>query len=164
MLRKKKRYYKAVFQQLQQLVPDLRVEALCLDFESATWAAIKSVFPDAEIKGCAFHWCQAVMRKVAKLGLKTAYDQKKSMHLFVRKLLALVYLPSDHIQPAFNQLLQTTASASAANTQRMTYLTNTWFNNRVWTVQQWSVYRQSVRTNNDVEGWHDQVVHSCSFT
>jgi len=110
------------------------------------------VFPEAEIKGCAFHWCQAVMRKVAKLGLKTAYDQKKSVHLFVRKLLALPYLPSDHMQPAFNQLVQTTASASAAIKQLMTYLTNTWFNNRVWTVQQWSVYRQSVRTNNDVEG------------
>ena len=92
------------------------------------------------------------MRKVAKLGLKTAYDQKKSVHIFVRKLLALPYLPSDHMQPAFNQLVQTTFSASAAIKLLVTYLTNTWFNNRVWTVQQWSVYRQSVRTNNDVEG------------
>jgi hypothetical protein len=53
------------------------------------------------MKGCAFHWFQAVMRKVTKLGLKTSNDQKKSVHLFVRKLLALPYLPSDHIKPAF---------------------------------------------------------------
>ncbi|CAC5405620.1 unnamed protein product [Mytilus coruscus] len=54
-------------------------------------------FPTAEINGCSFHW----WRKVAELGLKTAYDSKKSVHLFIRKLLALPYLPSDHIRPAF---------------------------------------------------------------
>jgi hypothetical protein len=47
------------------------------------------VFPDAEIKGCVFHWGQAVMRKVANLGLKTSYNEKKGVHIFVRKLLAL---------------------------------------------------------------------------
>jgi transposase-like protein len=39
--------------------------------------AIKAVFPDAEIKRCAFHWGQAVMRKVANLGLKTSYNENK---------------------------------------------------------------------------------------
>ncbi|VDI72607.1 Hypothetical predicted protein [Mytilus galloprovincialis] len=154
MSRKRKRDYKAVFERLKQIVPDLRVEAFCLDFESAAWSAIKIVFPTAEIKGCSFHWCQAVMRKVAKLGLKTAYDSKKSVHLFIRKLLALPYLPSDHIRPAFTEMLQTTATASPQIKQLMTYLQRTWFNNTVWTVQQWSVHRLSVRTNNDVEGWH----------
>ncbi|CAC5364718.1 unnamed protein product [Mytilus coruscus] len=119
---------------------------------TAAWSAIKTVFPTAEKKGCSFHWCQAVMRKVAKLGLKTAYDSKKSVHLFIRKLLALPYLPSDHIRPAFTEMLQTTATASPQIKQLMTYLQRTWFNNTVWTVQQWSVHRLSVRTNNDVEG------------
>ncbi|CAG2240451.1 unnamed protein product [Mytilus edulis] len=154
MSRKRKRDYKAVFERLKQVVPDLRVQAFCLDFESAAWSAIKTVFPTAEIKGCSFHWCQAVMRKVAMLGLKTAYDSKKSVHLFIRKLLALPYLPSDHIRPAFTEMLQTTATASPQIKQLMTYLQRTWFNNTVWTVQQWSVHRLSVRTNNDVEGWH----------
>ena len=45
------------------------------------------MFPDADIKGCAFHWGQAVMRKVANLGLKTSYNEKKGVHFFVRKLL-----------------------------------------------------------------------------
>jgi hypothetical protein len=41
------------------------------------------LFPDAEIKRCAFHWGQAVMRKVANLGLKTSYNEKKGDHIFV---------------------------------------------------------------------------------
>jgi hypothetical protein len=107
------------------------------------------VFPDADIKGCAFHWGQAVMRKVANLGLKTSYNEKKGVHFFVRKLLALSYLPADHIRPAFNNISQAT---SIQLQLLVNYLTNTWLNNTTWSVQQWSVFRQTVRTNNDVEG------------
>ncbi|CAC5370087.1 unnamed protein product [Mytilus coruscus] len=98
---------------------------------------------------------QGIMRKVAKLGLKTAYDSKKSVHLFIRKLLALPYLPSDHIRPAFTEMLQTTATASPQIKQLMTYLqrvpgstTQSGLFNSGLSI------RLSVRTNNDVEGWH----------
>lgn len=36
----------------------------------------------------------------------------------------------------------------------MTYLEDTWIANPMWPTKCWSVYRQSIRTNNDVEGWH----------
>ena len=36
--------------------------------------------------------------------------------------------------------------------QLMTYLSDTWLHNAVWSIRQWSVHQQSVRTNNDVEG------------
>jgi hypothetical protein len=52
----------------------------------------KAVFPDAEIKRCAFHWGQAVMRKVANLGLKTSYNEKKDDHIFVMNLLKNINL------------------------------------------------------------------------
>ncbi|WAR10649.1 hypothetical protein MAR_035725 [Mya arenaria] len=29
--------------------------------------------------------------------------------------------------------------------------------NSCWTVRKWSCYRQSVRTNNDCEGWHRRI-------
>ncbi|XP_062597880.1 uncharacterized protein LOC134259296 [Saccostrea cucullata] len=36
----------------------------------------------------------------------------------------------------------------------MVYLEETWINNPLWPTHSWSVFRQSIRTNNDVEGWH----------
>jgi len=30
----------------------------------------------------------------------------------------------------------------------------TWVESTVWPPSMWSVFRQPVRTNNDVEGWH----------
>ncbi|OWF49856.1 hypothetical protein KP79_PYT00972 [Mizuhopecten yessoensis] len=38
--------------------------------------------------------------------------------------------------------------------QLVEYLDRVWFRSSVWTPANWCVYRQSVRTNNDVEGWH----------
>lgn len=34
------------------------------------------------------------------------------------------------------------------------YIKETWITSRMWPPTSWSVFGQSVRTNNDVEGWH----------
>ena len=79
-----------VFNKLNQLIPDSRVEAFCLDFESGM----------------------------------------------------CVYLTAG------------STATSRPLRQLMNYLSTTWLNSTVWSVQQWSVFRQSVRTNNDVEGMY----------
>jgi hypothetical protein len=38
---------------------EVAVEEVVTDFEKATWRAFQSVFPDASLFGCAFHWTQA---------------------------------------------------------------------------------------------------------
>ena len=39
----------------------------------------------------------------------------------------------------------------------MDYINNTWINASTWKPASWTVYRQSVRTNNDVVGWHHRI-------
>jgi hypothetical protein len=39
----------------------------------------------------------------------------------------------------------------------LAYIDETWLQNATWPVGNVSVYRQQVRTNNDVEGWHRRV-------
>ena len=40
--------------------------------------------------------------------------------------------------------------------------TNTWVESRTWPPQAWSIFGQSVRTNNNVEGWHKSLNHRAS--
>ena len=37
------------------------------------------------------------------------------------------------------------------------YIEATWLLSRTWSPDRWSVFGQSVRTNNDVEGWHNRL-------
>ena len=48
--------------------------------------------------------------------------------------------------------------ASTPQLQEFTlYVKSTWIDNATWPPSSWSVYMQSVRTNNDVEGWHHRL-------
>lgn len=115
------------------------------------WGAIKSIYPDSDIKDCAFHWDQAVMRRVAKLGRKTAYDNDGALHVFIRKVLALPYLPAAHIRPTFQKLLQETTNSQPLR-RLTTYVNRTWMLSNVFAVHQWCVFKHTVRTNNEIAG------------
>lgn len=117
---------------------------------SGAWLAIRRVFPTVAIKGCIFHWTQAVWRHVQSLGLARAYKEQQAVHSYIRQLLSLPFLPAQHIPDTFHHL------RGRANTPQLRdlvdYMDRQWFRHRVFRVQDWSVFRRTVRTNNDVEG------------
>ena len=39
----------------------------------------------------------------------------------------------------------------------MDYVYNTWIRNNVYPIRNWSIFMCSMRTNNDVEGWHNNL-------
>lgn len=92
--------YKAVLQKVKEILltpldeedapPDeLGISEVLCDFEKALFKAVRQVFvgfdflidvvldenekPKVVIFGCAFHWAQAVFRKIANLGLGIEY-------------------------------------------------------------------------------------------
>lgn len=64
---KKKRDYREVFQELLNcLSNEISVQHITIDFERALWKVLPEVLPHATVKGCVFHWTQALWRKVSK--------------------------------------------------------------------------------------------------
>ena len=54
-----------VLKAILDVLPDQpSVDRVVLDFEKAMWAAVRSVLPGVTLMGCAFHWTQALWRKV----------------------------------------------------------------------------------------------------
>ena len=39
----------------------------------------------------------------------------------------------------------------------MQYISRTWIHNSLWPTSSWSIFNQSIRTNNDIEGWHNRL-------
>ncbi|KAL9955296.1 hypothetical protein ACROYT_G036599 [Oculina patagonica] len=144
--------YREVLKKILEIVPSApAVKQITLDFEQATWAALREVFPDAKLHGCVFHWTQALWRKVQDLGLQSAYHHDRGTHAFIRKMMALPFLPEKEIQPMFQSLQR---SASAPLLEFTEYVSSTWINGTTWSPADWTAFKKAVRTNNDLEGWH----------
>ena len=48
------------------------LKSVVIDFEAAVWQAFRAVFPGVTVKGCGFHWTQAVFKKIKEGGLQEA--------------------------------------------------------------------------------------------
>ncbi|KAH3865981.1 hypothetical protein DPMN_029029 [Dreissena polymorpha] len=68
--------------------------------------------------------------------------------------MVLQFLPAGHITETFHQLQACPKSVQL--TQLVDYINRQWISNVIFWVEDWSVFRRSIRTNNDVEG----TVHS----
>ena len=93
--------------------------------------------------------------QVQDLGLAAAYSRDDGTYRYIKKLMALPFLPAPEIDPAFQRLrLQATTDALEELVQ---YISDTWISSTVFPPKDWSVFGQAIRTNNDVEGWHNDL-------
>ena len=61
MSRRKKADYCKVLKKVLEILPSIpAVKQIPLDFEKATWAALREVYPNVKLHGCVFHWTQAL--------------------------------------------------------------------------------------------------------
>jgi hypothetical protein len=78
---------------------------------------------------------------------------------FLRKVFSLPFLPADHIPPAFEKLKEKSTDEKTQEIMQYWRYKCTWMTSTVWTVPTWSVFNQSIRTNNDVEGSHHKLLN-----
>jgi hypothetical protein len=123
-----------------------------LFFYSGLWQALRQVFPRSKLHGCGFHWAQAIHRRVQAVGLQATYERHEGVHQFIRKLLALPFLPPGDIPRAFQKLRDRADGSSQPLRELFEYVSDQWLESSLWSPDEWSVYRMTVRTNNDTEG------------
>ena len=83
--------------------------------------------------------------KVQELGLQVAYTSDDTVYRYIRKLMALPFLPHHEIPPLF-QRLRLQAQAQPLR-DLVNYIERQWIESTLFPPKDWSVYRQPVRTN-----------------
>ena len=91
--------------------------------------------------------------QVQELGLQRAYSEDDAVYKYIRKLMALPFLPYRQILPMFLRLQVQAQTEPLQNL--VAYIKRQWIESTVFLPKNWSVYQQPIRTNNDIEGWHN---------
>ena len=145
--------YSDVFRYLKDKASNLNVvlspNLLTCDFESGLIASVRIEFSATQIRGCYFHFCQAVYRHVQTLGLSQLYINDENSRLSIRKLLALAFLPIFQIPLSFENLK---SQCSQELQPLFEYFESYWINKIEHAL--WNMHKVQRRTNNNLEGWH----------
>ncbi len=113
-------------------------------------------YPTAEIKGCYYHYCQCLNRKIQQIGLQAAYREDADLNRFVRRTAALAFVPPRYVRLAW-QAVKLQAPTLPRVEEFVEYFEQTWLVGN-YHLSHWNVLESaSVRTNNHVEGWHNRL-------
>ncbi|XP_021368928.1 uncharacterized protein LOC110460379 [Mizuhopecten yessoensis] len=126
-----------------------------LDFESSARNAAETVFPQASIKGCLFHYCNRIWRKVQKLGLADQYTNDNLLNLHIRRASALPLVPINQVDDVWFHAIEDYETDDAKITKFNDYVTEQWIGMET---AKWNHYSTvGPRTTNHLEGWHHKL-------
>lgn len=162
--------YSRVHDALKNLIPTAAPGSILVDFERAAINAFSTAYPTAQVRGCYFHLCQSVVRKVNEVGLKIDYENNDEVRGFVRCLSALAFVPPEDVTEAFDLLVDTMPPGIDHLDELISYFEHTYIRGRrlrgranafgpaLFPIEVWSQHAAGVdgiaRTTNSVEGWH----------
>ncbi|XP_018497352.1 uncharacterized protein LOC108865132 [Galendromus occidentalis] len=91
---------------IREEVPALNVRVAIADFEIAFIKAFTDVFPAIQLRGCYFHFCQAIWRKIQKFPIvRKAYVENSDFALNVKMLIALAFVPLQSVLEYYGCLI-----------------------------------------------------------
>ncbi|KAI5645456.1 MULE transposase domain-containing protein [Phthorimaea operculella] len=166
LLDKKQETYEKLFQILKENF-GLVISKLKCDYEMAVINAVKKIFPDVRVKGCFFHFSQAIWKNAVDLGLikrkkrqlkKKARqiqtsEEEKVMKKIVKYTCNLALLPASYIPEGWEEIMKLMPEENNPNIEQFkNYFITQWFSSV--TADVWCCVNERHRTTNAVEAWH----------
>lgn len=145
--------YVAIWQKILELAPQILENQIriVVDYEAAIHSAIHQLIPNAILRGCWFHFLQALLRKWISLQLARAPKNVLWMSMSLALLPAADFAAGlASIEAAANDI----ANDHPSVLEFIVYLRRQWLP-RAHVV---SVYRCPTRTNNEVEAFNRQLL------
>ena len=139
------------------------------DFEQAAFNAARNTFPGVEVKGCFFHLCQNIWKKIQQNGLAQLYEDDDDFALLMRSISALAFVPEVDVPQAFYDLEQEIRNNYNNNgiDVVLDYFEDNYIGRQrrgrprdtpMFPISVWNmvdrVENDLPRTNNSIEGWH----------
>jgi len=147
----------------EKLNQPLSPSTVQVDFEMAAIRSVQEAFPDAEIKGCFFHFTQAVWRKVQELGLSVLYKDDEFTRQWIRRAAGLPLLPIGDVQDTWLDAMN--SSPDVLNAEAFNdYMVINWVDDDArFPLPMWN-HNSTIgtRTNNNLEGFHHRLNNSLS--
>lgn len=106
MDKKTENTYWHIFNYIENNIFNLAPKSFNTDYECGMQNALKRIYPNAQLVGCWFHYCQAVRRKIVQRfkNLQTYIKTSNQANAMYHKFLSLPLLPHYLIQNSFEQL------------------------------------------------------------
>ena len=166
--------YQKCFETLLRILTDtfpgeLGLCKVMMDFEYALWACFRSLMANGtlnssvKLRGCVFHYAQALFRKVQSLGLTLRYFRDAGVRHIITSFMHLPYLPIDLVAREFDRLSRectislVVCEENSALSDFLKYVHNTWIFGSRFQIKDFCQYRSRYRTNNISESYHSQL-------
>ncbi|XP_041377271.1 uncharacterized protein LOC121389688 [Gigantopelta aegis] len=156
------RLFSLLKNEVQQLLNQpLAPSKVQTDFEMAAIQAVETEFPQAEVKGCFFHFTQAIWRKTQELGLAVLYKEDPAVQTWIRRAAGLPLLSIAQVQDAWLEAMNDGPDVPQAEAFN-DYVVLTWVDDDSrFPLIVWNHHlTTSPRTNNNLEGFHSRMNRS----
>ena len=172
MSNERKRTFERAFIVVKRYMPQFNNDCVVhVDCQLAAIGAFSDVFR-CKVQLCLFHQNQAVWRAVSKFGLAAPYNTKTNikLHIWIRRLLSLPFLPVESIRGAFAELFERDAvngpfSVEEEFNERFKQLIA--YYRRYWIdqipIDMWCQHSNRERTNNRCESFHNMLRQEVSI-
>ena len=108
------------------------------------------------IRGCYFHFNQAVWRWVQTHGHSVLYKENEPFRAFIQSSSAIPFVPVSYLQLAWCGL-KSSVPEQPEYSDFISYFERTWISG-VFPLKLWNHYDNAgPRTNNDLESWHNRL-------